>query len=275
MTVDLFGLSGAPPELRELTRRRSLPLIRDLAQCTPSEIALRPLEAEVAILSFGRGKPISLLGGGAILLSQTTTPTPACEIDRSLHFGAMSHLVLALKVAAYNLAVRPVSFALLRKIPWLRIGESSLVITDRAVRYSKGFEALVVHQVLVAERTRVHREAQVKKLAAVARRLGLQAVKGALSDQVPGSASRVPVLAPTAWHADQAAKAAGHLGVSRMYKKTLAEFVGTSAAQAMHTWPSAYDLSRRLLTLPAHGRLSETSLLQLEETLGVVLEKQP
>jgi dTDP-4-amino-4,6-dideoxygalactose transaminase len=52
-----------------------------------------------------------------------------------------------------------------------------------------------------------------------------------------------------------------------MYRRTLPEFLGRSASIAARDFPNAFDLSRRLVTLPTHARLTQSELFRLRDLL--------
>src|SRR5688572_15303179 len=65
LAVNLFGVGDDAASITPLAEARGIPLIHDSAQSFP----LRPgrdLPGGLLVLSFGRGKPINLLGGGAL-----------------------------------------------------------------------------------------------------------------------------------------------------------------------------------------------------------------
>jgi len=98
---------------------------------------------ELGVLSFGRGKPLSGLGGGALVLSRGVVTPPADEpadVEPAPRRAALAAM-------AWDLALRPSVFSLLARIPALGIGETpfepdfergaidgaSLVLTDHAL----------------------------------------------------------------------------------------------------------------------------------------------
>ena len=65
---NLFGVPEPVARLREITNSRGVALVDDAAQSLGARSAEGPVgtRGEVGILSFGRGKPLSALGGGAL-----------------------------------------------------------------------------------------------------------------------------------------------------------------------------------------------------------------
>jgi len=98
--------------------------------------------------------------------------------------------------------------------------------------------------------------------------LGLAASAGMSAHPLSREASggilwRIPVLHDTEESAGQFADAAAKFGVSRLYGATLPEFAGLTPAQSRERWPNAWAFSRRLTTLPTHGRLGDGQLARL------------
>src|SRR5690606_320674 len=66
VAVNFLGIAERLFDLMELLQgRNNIVLIEDNAQWYPT--GRRPLVADYVCLSFGRGKPVSVMGGGALL----------------------------------------------------------------------------------------------------------------------------------------------------------------------------------------------------------------
>jgi dTDP-4-amino-4,6-dideoxygalactose transaminase len=260
--VDLFGLPG----ISDRGVLEGIPLgvlvVHDMAQCYMSVVASQRLGRSVGILSFGRGKPVSVLTGGAVIVGENSDLMP--RLKRELELGRIaSRAIRMVHATAYNVALNPLIYSGARKIPGLAIGRVALTITQRAVRLPDTFGNVVNGQNTAVEKDKGARSAQIKWLAGRAERVGLRLLAGGAAPDAHVRLSRIPVLAPSESYAARALEAAGHLGITRMYGKTLPEFLGVDERSAEANWPNAFALSRRLLTLPAHGRLSDGALRRL------------
>jgi DegT/DnrJ/EryC1/StrS aminotransferase family len=266
VSVDLFGLPG----LRDRNALTDLPPgvlpIHDLAQCYLSAVASQRVGHGVGILSFGRGKPVSVLTGGAVIIGENSDFNPRLRAELAPGRIAPRSVRLAL-AAAYNLALNPLVYSGVRKIPGLSIGCSTLTVTDRAIGLPDTLGDLVAGQNAAVEKERGARSGQVKWLTDRVGQVGLPLLAGAAAPDAHARLSRIPVLAPSESYAARVLEICGHLGITRMYGKTLPEFVGIDARTARTNWPNAFDLSRRLLTLPAHGRLNDGALQRLVRIL--------
>ena len=69
IAVGFLGLPERLEALADVARANTLLLIEDSAQCfPPKSIEAGCYLADLIVLSFGRGKPINLMGGGALLI---------------------------------------------------------------------------------------------------------------------------------------------------------------------------------------------------------------
>jgi dTDP-4-amino-4,6-dideoxygalactose transaminase len=78
---------------------------------------------------------------------------------------------------------------------------------------------------------------------------------------------RLPVLHESERQAEEFARDAASLGVSRLYGASQPEFTGTDSQRAREQWPVAWSFARRLTTLPTHGRLSGAQMVKLRRLL--------
>jgi dTDP-4-amino-4,6-dideoxygalactose transaminase len=260
--VNLFGLPG----LADCKALRDLPAevlpVYDLAQCYPSAVAGQRVGRGVGILSFGRGKPVSVLTGGAVIVGESSDLVP--RLKSELRPGRIAPRAVRLaRAAAYNVALNPVVYSGVRKIPGLSIGRVVLANTTSATGLPDAFGSFVAGQNAAVEKEKGGRGAQIRLLANRAEQVGLPLLAGGTAPDAHLRLSRIPVLAPSESYASRALSAAAHLGVTRMYGKTLPEFLGVDERSAEAGWPNAFALSRRLLTLPAHGRLSDGAVRRL------------
>jgi len=262
LIVDLFGLDGLS-DRRVLSRLpRPVLILRDFAQCFMSSIAGESISGALGILSFGRGKPVSVLGGGAVVIGAGTDLESLVRSElRSCR--RLSPVFLGIRAGAYDAALNPLVYHIVRRIPGLGIGRTRLTVTSSATELQPDFGDFVANQHEYVLRTAARRTEQVKRTIDSASRIGLRPLAGVGEPLASSRLSRVPFVAPSEAYAERACRMAGHLGVTRMYGRTLPEFIGVNRARANEKWPNAFSLSRRLLTLPATGRLASADFDQL------------
>ncbi|MBW4933397.1 DegT/DnrJ/EryC1/StrS family aminotransferase [Marinobacter sp. F4206] len=247
------GLLGIPERLdllSKLCRELGLFLIEDSAQCFPPASTEHPW-ADAVIVSFGRGKPINLMGGGALLVRNELYKEAMEVIDQFSLLKVKTGLVWGLKRRLFHLLMARVPYYVLEKLPFLRIGDTSykecsavhrLALPESLVRTGIGefFTRPLVHPLYDSE-LKVLEDRGWKKLAG------------------NGSSAREPrirygLLAPTQDlrdRADQALNNAG-IGSSRFYRQALPNIEGLHELFGSGHFPVAEDFASRLLTLPCH-----------------------
>lgn len=119
IAVNFLGIRERLPELGLLLQQHpQISLIEDNAQWFPDTTEFANLAGDFVIFSFGRGKPLSLLGGGLLLAKR------AQENADALPQPSTSPLVLKLKYLAYNLLLIPQFYQLLNRNPFITLGET-------------------------------------------------------------------------------------------------------------------------------------------------------
>jgi hypothetical protein len=266
ITVDLFGVPTQSERLKFVGGDSQAFLIRDMAQCALEDISRLPMGADAGILSFGRGKPTSVLSGGAVVVGRTAATLVPIILGSTpaVHFSALAG---AIRAFVYDLAIRPTLYGLVRHLPGLHVGESSLVVTRTARRLSPEFLGLVADQSAGGAAFRLSQRAASIAMMGLLQESNLTVLRAAADAVSSFSLSRIPALAPNAQRANQLRVQAARLGVTAMYGKTLAEFHGCGARAAAQNWPNAFALSRRLLTFPANGGLPPKAEVALASCL--------
>ena len=122
ISVDLFGLPSLTPTHRELINRHPCSLIHDCAQATFTPERAAAVENELVVLSFGRGKPVSILTGGAVLTA-SNQHLPHAVTYPPAKSSLTANLLTWLKYQAYNLIIDPRVYWLTNYLP-LKTGET-------------------------------------------------------------------------------------------------------------------------------------------------------
>lgn len=123
IAVRFLGIPERIKDLRNICHQHSLYLIEDSAQGFPVNSPDTYWEGDFTILSFGRGKPVNLLGGGAVLTGKEFIkhlPFPK-EED---HSGYLANIKYRQKLRLYNILIRPLVYNLVTRLPGLSIGDT-------------------------------------------------------------------------------------------------------------------------------------------------------
>ncbi len=277
IAVNLFGISERWPQLRKLTEHQGIVLIEDSAQYFPAGDASQKdnqqnWQGDLVVLSFGRGKPVSLLGGGAVLTKKPDLleylPKP-----ESIASGLIPRLVFGLKARLYNLMISPLFYWLPQSLPFLHLGEtryhalSSLdgfaqvrldLLSSNICHYQNDAEAITRSEKISAILNSQDKITNLPRLCnmKVSRRL-----------------LRYPLLLDVASRDKvyRKLKQAG-LGVSILYPASLPKIMGLKdILDDKLAFPNAEMFSSRLLTLPTHSHISEEDIKKIKAILKQIV----
>lgn len=126
VAVIAASLCGIPERLgilRQITEQSAVLLIEDSAQLFPGSIADANWQGDMIVISFGRGKPVSLLGGGAVLFRDERYGSLLPD-NPVLTAGMGQRLAFQVKALLYNQLISPRSYWILQWFPFLHIGET-------------------------------------------------------------------------------------------------------------------------------------------------------
>lgn len=250
VVCNLLGVPEPVAPLRALLLSSGVALVDDAAQSIGARSPEGPVggRGDVGLLSFGRGKPLSALGGGALAWPQDSNapdgPAPA----------APRRILALLRAAAYDLARVPWIFRILSDVPALGIGE-----TVYAPDFRRG--AIDGASLCLAAALLPRLDAQTRSRQLTAEQLARRALEDTRftplrSAAGSGAYPRLGVIAPNRGARDAALAALAALGATVLYPSSLdrierlrPHLVGPAEC------PGARDFASRLLTLPTHTSL--------------------
>ncbi len=247
VAAHFLGLVQSTADLKDIARSAGALLIEDSAQRFPMPGEL--LVGDAVVLSFGRGKPVSLMEGGCLLLRPHLYPLGmeiASRYDRR-DIG----LVGRLKRPLHDIAVRPRVYGVIRRLPALDIGKARFKPAPRpllsgprlkelASRAASTYQAECSWQ-FRQQLTEAFAARNFPELEPLAQRLC----------QSGRRVSRMPMLAPDAQIAADAVSRATDLGfgATRMYGVAQPYIHGAPSELQGH-WRVAIRFASRVVTLP-------------------------
>lgn len=251
VAVNLFGVGDDAACLSAFARDAGMPIIQDSAQHLPRECSSWP--GDYIVLSFGRGKPLNLLGGGALIsgmpLAQSAPPESA-ELD------SYSSRLLG---AVFNVLTHPTVFAMVSKMPGMNIGQTRYKTPQPLMRmpfsaWGRLGGALEEYRRAPSYGTTLWQEGvESWKKHGITR---LVAIRECASEQ---ELLRLPLLAPDRETRDILVEAFNcrGLGASSMYGAALNQLPGIPPeVSAQGPFPNAEALAQRLFTLPTHASVT-------------------
>ena len=276
VAVDLCGIPERHAELRRVIAggagSRAL-LIEDAAQAYPPGPGVAPAwQGDLVVLSFGRGKPVSLLSGGALFCP------PDSAVAKRLPPPSGRPLPLWrswLAATGYNLLRRPWLYWLPARLP-LGLGATryhplpALEAPGRAInRWLPANLARVPVASAMLRRWREH----LGKAGMLER--GVIDLADACGCPPDSSLLRYPLLLPMQPARESIAEAA-RLGVSRLYGESLSDLgdvrphLGSQTGESVE---SARDFAARLITLPLHDQVRDRDMRATVAWLERVLDQ--
>lgn len=244
-----LGLRHPLSTLVPLCREAGAILIEDSAQVGPGSEAFRP-ESDMVVLSFGRGKPIPV--GGGVLLFRPDIADTVRRLAAGLPVTHRSSGTWRLRCLLQNLAMTGTGYAIVRALPWLRVGETYF-------RPLSSPRRLTGSGVELAERVIVRwipRSMGVPSgLRDLAHEVGALEVATSPGDGARTSLLRYPILLRDATERDRALRRleAASLGATALYQAPLPHLAGMPGVPAPCGVSNAEDFAKRLLTLPCHS----------------------
>jgi dTDP-4-amino-4,6-dideoxygalactose transaminase len=264
---NFFGVPEPVAAALELAHEAGVRVIDDAAQSLGGRSPEGPVgsRGDVGVLSFGRSKPLSALGGGALVWKHR--PDPMAE-DLTLEVAedpaAPSQRVGAmLRAAAYDLARVPAVLRALAAIPALGIGTT---VYDPGFRQGPIQGASVALAAALLPQLDQMNRSRARRARAISERLvaetGFRPVVSR-ADEI-GIYPRLALLAPHAAARDAALSSLGWLGLTGMYPNTLDRVSALLPHIAGEVGcPGAHAFCSRLLTVPTHAGMRGQRLDEL------------
>jgi len=269
VAVDLFGISERMDRLRDIANGSGVVLIEDSAQFFPGGQDEPDWRGDLVVLSFGRGKPVSLLGGGALLVRDKEIGELVPGPVNPLQAGAGQRLSFWLKSILYNQLINPWLYWIPQQLPFLHLGETryhSLRNIDAidAARFS-----------MLATNVKAYRDDTIVGQKAMAEML---AGHGFRPDELVDLASvcqlpvnrrllRYPLIVNRSVREELYTNLEWKgLGPSRMYPVALPAIPGLeSMLSCQGPFPAADAFAARVLTLPLHGRVRGVDIRAMKQ----------
>ena len=258
VAVNLLGLGDGSAELAQLCNERHIPLIQDSAQHLPRETIDWP--GEYVVLSFGRGKPLNLLQGGAIVSRSADRNAPRAP---PAHYTLRGRLLSSRSAAvAFNGLTRPSIYRIFSALPGTGLGE----VTYKPLRDATLLPEHAWRQVGAAFKQYRQKPSYRRDIWAPAleewAELGIVALS-APGAPLPAEPLRLVVQAPDRTTRDVLVTDLNRsgLGASPFYAADLTRIAGIPE-QVNHQgpFPNASALADRLLTLPTHSLVNANSV---------------
>jgi dTDP-4-amino-4,6-dideoxygalactose transaminase len=272
VAVNLFGISERLHALKDIARRASALLIEDSAQAFPADRGKSLWVGDLVVISFGRGKPVSLLGGGAVLFRGAELGRLLPEREPRSSSVVRQRLGFWLKAALYNLMLSPYSYWLPQGLPFLHLGETRFYPLTALGSMDPIRIGVLAENVSVYQQRGMRVQSTLSGLMAEWDDAGLEIVDLPAVCHVPPSQRllRYPLLL------DASARDRVYsylrrkgLGPSRMYPVSLPAIPGLgSYFESEKSYPEAVRFAARILTLPLHEKVTNADICKIMACLS-------
>jgi dTDP-4-amino-4,6-dideoxygalactose transaminase len=250
---------------------RNIFIVEDATQATGNRVGPADQAAgtlgDIGVLSFGRGKPLSVLSGGAILTAdeelRQAVRKPWNELPApAVLSSGIPHLVI---LSLYSLFFHPRLFWIPQKMPRFRVGETYFTLDFPVEKANPG-----VGRMLKLIWPRLDSIRQVRNLVAQEYRRGLEGCSRVVLPSDPGAGSsllRFALIFDTGERRDRALRLLSEkgLGVTGMYPAPLHRIEGLDRYFTGVRCPNAESLAERILTLPLHDKVLPGDVSRITE----------
>ncbi len=124
IAINFLGISEDICKIRKICDKYNLTLIEDSAQAVPNQSFSPYWQGDYIIISFGRGKPLNLLGGGAVLNKPDKELNNNLTIVEIKKGSTKNKFLYSLKIFIYNILINPTIYGLILQLPGLKIGST-------------------------------------------------------------------------------------------------------------------------------------------------------
>jgi dTDP-4-amino-4,6-dideoxygalactose transaminase len=262
VAVNFLGIRERLPELRNIIAQHPhILLIEDNAQWFPEPARDCALQGDLVCLSFGRGKPVSLLGGG-LLLARSGFDAPVsirpCAPENDF--------ALQCKTQLFGLLSRRRWYALANRNPLLELGATRF----KPLTEIRALDARRLHALPAAMTNYLKLSRAIESVwrGAIARTDKIHAL--AVESDRPARLLRYPVLAHDENSRNRlwAQLDCAGLGVTAMYRNALPEVNGVAGKFGVYgDYANARRFAARLLTLPVHAQVRKQDV---ERALAII-----
>lgn len=268
IAVRFLGIAERMSKLRAICDEHKLTLIEDSAQGFPVQEAARYWQGDIVILSFGRGKPVNTLGGGAVLTNKPDVLAHLPNTHHSLHCSLLQKITFYGKVKSYNALINPILYNAATKLPGLNIGETAykpLTSISAIPACTKRYLADNIKAYQARNLIGTHMHQALDRF----RHSTLTDLPGSLSHNFSEPLLRYPILIRDKALRDRLLLALHAFGASKMYGLPLNQIknIPDNIFRIPGPLKNAFNFSQQLLTLPTHTDVSKNILEEIFRTI--------
>ncbi len=273
IAVDLFGIPEDYTLLNNIKKQHGIFIIRDSAQCFPAQVNYFKDTADITILSFGRGKPVSLLECGMVLFDKNIQHVNNNQLNKLDRFVSMRYL---LKVIMYNTLIIRNIYWWIEHVPMLKIGKTEynefnndIVTNSVALKY---LPANIKDYLSTSNNIQTELIDNIKKLQCkdIILPFNTSQIRKDLK------MNRLPLLIQDKYLRETLYKKlhSQGLGVSKMYPTALSKVKNVPAEFREQECLVAGKFAEMILTLPVHAKVTRTDMANMMNVIKECINNQ-
>ena len=273
IVVNFLGITEQIGLIKNICEIHQLYLINDSAQWFPKTSGSKDWPGDFNIISFGRGKPVNLLHGGAVLTKNNGHLQALKQINLSIanNYGKYS---VSLKIRIYNLVILPFFYGFLTRIPGLEIGETKFTELTTITKMNGYYLSLLENNIEKYISLKTNFEIIHQKLQSISNPKVIDLLP-MRSDYEGIALLRYPLLITDKAIRDKFYEETANLGVSTLYKRPLNEIKGLEHLLcSQRIYPNASNFADHLVTLPTHENAREPVIKKIFNKLKIILSKE-
>lgn len=268
LAVIAVNFLGIQERLREIKSRlgSSAFLIEDNAQWFPDPSESDELEGDFVVFSFGRGKPVTLLGGGLLLSKPGYRAAMPPPDSAKVEANALSKC----KYYLYNWLLRPQLYQCLNRNPLIKLGHTQYQPLSRVQKITP-YQAQILPANIDAYRARARSNENAYETF-----LRAHNELHALNSPRRRRLLRYPLLLKSARQRDELLDSLSRfgLGATPMYQRPIMCVPGVAGlVRAPRPYPNAHSFSDRLMTLPVHSGVNTNHLQRIRTRVEALTPK--
>jgi len=265
IAINFLGIPERTNLLKDICSKHNLSLIEDSAQGFPILEVENYWHGDFVILSFGRGKPINLLNGGAVLSKNNSNCLPEPNQQDSIKTENFKYY---LKAIVYNLLIKPKIYNLITNLPFLQVGKTvfkKLLTLKTMSEVTKSY--------LSANSNAYKKNEKACEIATTIsnslNNMNVIDLPSYTRHNFNNPLLRYPILFRDNASRDRALCSLDSLGATKMYDKSLPDIEGISnyINNKSNEYPNAVKFSEKLLTLPTHKDVKKQDIDQIKNLI--------
>lgn len=278
VVVHLFGIQENIYEIKTLCHEKGVILIEDAAQGFGA-IAVKENETsqpqvmlgaigDIGFYSFGRGKPLTLIHGGAIVTNnQEYAEKIKKSCDSLLSLSLMKKIKIFIETVLYSIFFHPRLYWIPNSLAFLKLGETifSLNFTaNKMVVFSTLIGSVLLDNINYLKSQRENALDYYKQFLTTDNGI----ISNCYIDKIGSLLTRLPIIfnEPAKREKIRVELLSQGIGTSGFYPVPLNKQEGLPQyLEYIEDYPNAAYVSKRILTLPLHSHITENDVKTIQK----------